>query len=74
MIISEVASLASTFTYTNHGSRQTSHMTGAVAGAGPEAAPEGVTVKARESTRLSAVALNTKVVSSMERKPEYRAT
>lgn len=63
---------ASTFTYANAGGRPLTYTGGAGTLAGPDTPPEGVPDKAWASTRLSAVALNTAVSSSTDRKADYR--
>lgn len=63
---------SSTFTYANAGGRELTFTTGAVAAAGPVAVPAGVPAKAWASTKLSAVALNTAVASSTDKKASYR--
>lgn len=63
---------ASTFTYTNAGGRPLTFTGGTAALAGPATPPAGVTEKAWASTRLAAVALDTAVASSTDRKAAYR--
>lgn len=66
------ASPDSTFAYANAGGRGLSFTAGTGTLDGPAAAPAGVPAKAWASPKLSAVALNTAVASSTERKASYR--
>jgi type II secretory pathway pseudopilin PulG len=63
---------ASTFTYANAGGRALAFTAGTPAVSGPADAPAGVAAKAWASTKLSAVALNTAVASTTDRKTAYR--
>lgn len=60
------------FTYANPGGRELTYSAGTATVAGAAAAPSGVTAKAWASTKLAAVALNTAVASSTNRRTEYR--
>lgn len=63
---------ASTFTYANAGGRDLTYTAGTPALAGPAAVPAGTTAKAWVSPKLAAVALNTAVASSTDRRAGYR--
>ena len=63
---------ASTFTYANAGGRELTFTAGIPAVAGPATAPAGIPAKAWASPKLTAVALNTAVASSTDRKTDYR--
>jgi hypothetical protein len=62
----------SAFTYSNAGGRDLTFAAGAATVAGTAAAPAGVSAKAWASPKLAAVALNTAVASSTDRKAAYR--
>jgi hypothetical protein len=63
---------ASAFTYANAGGRDLTFTSGTATVTGAAAAPAEVPAKSWASTKLAAVALNTAVASSTDKKAAYR--